>query len=277
MGERHAGQALAFACAGAIVAAHGARAALDVEAQAQALRWASFVPARLWGLIAPDAVAARLAAAPRESVEIAAYWLADGAAPWSAFTYALAHSGWGHALSNALLLTAFGAPLARRLTPARFLGLLGIGAFAGAAAQMSAIEAAFAPLVGASGCVCALIGASARAMTEPGAILGAQGPAGAAMEGLGAALRRPQGMAALAAGLVAIAVTGLGPQEAAAIGWRAHVGGFLAGFAAIGALSSDRKAKHAQTCRGRRTDASSESDCGEAIDGFASRRKGEHQ
>ena len=137
----------AFAAAAALVALHGARAWLDEGAQLALLREAAFVPARLWTSISPEWIGARLAAAPRESAQIAAYWLGDGAAPWSALSYALVHAGWGHALSNALLLALVGAPVARRAGAGRFFGLLALGALAGAAAQPRASAAAFANAV----------------------------------------------------------------------------------------------------------------------------------
>lgn len=241
----------ALVCAFAVLGLHAARAGLDPDMQLETLRLAAFVPARLWTLAAPDWTLGRLAAAPRDAAQIAAFWLGEGAAPWSALSYALVHAGCAHAISNAVLLGVLGAPVAARMSAGRFVALLALGAVAGAAAQMSATDALFAPLVGASACVCAAIGALARLLTAQG---------GEAGVGFVASLRRPQTMAAFAAGLVAIFATALIGDDMAAIGWRAHLGGFLAGFVASGVLAGGRKTQRRQTCRLARTEASFESD-----------------
>lgn len=242
-------------CAALLLALHGGRAALSEPAQLEIVRACAFVPARLLALIAPDWIVGRLAAAPPDAARLAAFWLGDGAAAWSVFTYALIHAGWAHALSNAALLAALGAPAARRLTAGGFAALLGAGAGAGAAAQMLAFDAAFAPLVGASACVCAVFGAAARLWTAPGERFGP--PATEERDRLVAALRRPQARAALAAGVAALLVAGLAGE---ALGWRAHLGGFVAGFVLAPALPGRRKTERAQACRSPRTDASFESD-----------------
>lgn len=242
-------------CAALLLALHAGRAALSDPMQLEIVRAGAFVPARLLALLAPDWVFGRLAAPPPDAARLAAYWLGDGAAPWSLFTYALIHAGWAHALSNAALLAALGGPAARLLSAGGLAALLGAGAVAGAAAQMLAPDAAFAPLVGASACVCAVVGAAARLWTAPGARFGP--PETGERDTLRAALRRPQARAALAAGVAALLFAGLAGE---ALGWRAHLGGFLAGFALAPAVAGRRKAKGAQACRSPRTDASFESD-----------------
>lgn len=228
---------IAAAAGAALTLLHAARTALPDEAQLEWLRAAAFVPARYWELIAPGAVTARLAAAARESAaagQAAAFWLGEGLAPWSVATYAGVHADWTHAISNAALIALCGAPVARRLSAPRFLAFLALSAILGAAAQMSALDAAFAPLVGASACVSALIGALARLWTEPGATAGECGS-------MRAAARRPQSMSALGAGvLVMLAGAALG-DDVAAIGWRAHLAGFLMGFLSIGVMVRRRK------------------------------------
>lgn len=245
---------VATASGGLIVTLHAARLAAPDTLQLEWLRAMAFVPARLWRFVAPDAAAARLAAAARSSPEAgqaAAFWLGEGLAPWSALTYAGVHVDWLHALTNAAMIAAFGAPVARRLSPRGFLGLLALGALCGAAAQASALDAAFAPLVGASACVSALIGALARLWTEPEPVR---------LTPLREAARRPPSLAAFAAGVLAMLGGAALGDEVAAIGWRAHLAGFVCGFVLIGALARRRKADGARSCRSQRTEASLDSD-----------------
>lgn len=223
-------------------ALHGARVALDPETQLRLLQSAAFVPARLWRLVAPEAIAARLGAALREAPQAgqaAAFWLGEGAAPWSVVTYAGLHVGWAHAISNGILIALCGAPVARRLSAPRFVAFVTMGAAMGAAAQMGAFDAAFAPLVGASASVCALIGALARLWTSP------PGLAQSELAPLAVALRRVESWAAFAAGGVAIAASAALGEDLGAIGWRAHLGGFVAGFLTIGAFAGRRKMERA--------------------------------
>lgn len=224
----------------ALLALHAARVALGPAAQLRVLRLAAFVPARAWASVAPEWTAARFEAAARaspEAAQAAAFWFADGAWSASALTYAAVHAHWPHAISNAAMLALIGAPSALRLGAARFIALAIIGAAAGAAAQASAIDAAFAPLVGASACVCAASGALARLWTEPGAPLGRSGAASTRVAPLRQAFRRPRTLGALAAGLAATGLSAFAGDLMEPIGWRAHIGGFLAGFLVVGALA----------------------------------------
>jgi membrane associated rhomboid family serine protease len=223
-----------------ILALHAARVALEPMAQLRVLRLAAFVPARMWASVAPDWTAARFEMAARNSpdaAQAAAFWFADGAWSASVLTYAAVHAHWPHALSNAAMLALIGAPSALRLGAARFIALTMIGAAAGAAAQATAFEAGFAPLVGASACVCAAIGALARLWTEPGAAFGRPGAASARLAPLRGALARPRTLGALAAGLAATGLSAFAGDMMEPIGWRAHIGGFLAGFLTVGALA----------------------------------------
>lgn len=224
----------------ALILAHGARVALDPQTQLLALREAAFVPARLWAAMAPETIAARLGWALRESPEAgraAAFWLGDHVAPWSLITYVGVHLSWAHALSNAGLIALCAAPAARRMTGARFAGFMTTGAVAGAAAQASALDVAFLPLAGASACVCASIGAWARMRSEPG---GATRLSPLAESG-----RRAHGWAAFVAGAAAIAASAALADDPGSIGWRAHLGGYVAGFLCVGAFERRRKTDRA--------------------------------
>lgn len=206
--------------------AHAARARLEPDEQWRRLRDLAFVPSRFWAMVAPQSAERRLEDAARLSPDLAreaSYWLAGGHGPLNLVSYAFAHLDWTHVGVNAGLLALFGPAAARRFSAPGFLALLAFGAAAGALAQSASQASALAPLIGASASVCALFGALARQLAEPG-------------DSLVAAALRPTSAAALAAGVVALVVAGVegGPLSATP----AHLGGFLAGFAAAGPLAA---------------------------------------
>lgn len=123
-------------------------------------------------------------------------------------TYAWLHAGIGHLLGNLGALFWLAPDLAARLGPWRFLALWGAGMLGGAA-LFAALPTSAAPMVGASGALFGLAGAAA----------------------VMAARSWRQGLL-LALGLVAL---NLAAWVAAGghLAWQAHLGGMLAGAAAL--------------------------------------------
>src|SRR5205807_454293 len=84
-----------------------------------------------------------------------------GAMVWTFVTHALIHSDLNHLILNALMLLAFGTPLARRFGALRFLLFLMATATAGVLFHLAAHLHDTSPVIGASG---AISGAMAGAM-----------------------------------------------------------------------------------------------------------------
>lgn len=157
---------------------------------------------------------------------------------WTFFTYALLHGSWMHLGMNVLWLVAFGAPLARRFGPLRFIGFSLVGAAAGAAAHLMLAPQSGAPLVGASAAIAAQMAAAARFQFAPGARLGG----GYAMPDadfrramtIAQMLRNSRVLAFLGIWLVFNLVSGflMAPAgvDASQIAWDAHLGGFVIGL-----------------------------------------------
>jgi membrane associated rhomboid family serine protease len=124
------------------------------------------------------------------------------------FTYAWLHAGIGHLLGNLGALFWLGPDLARRLGPWRLLALWGAGMLGGAA-LFAGLPTTASPMVGASGALFGLAGAAAVV----------------------AARNWRQGLL-LALGLVALNVAAW-VSAGGHLAWQAHVGGMLAGAAAL--------------------------------------------
>ena len=80
------------------------------------------------------------------------------------FSYGLLHGSWTHFILNAVWLLAFGAPVARRLGPRKFVFLFMACTMLAGLGQIYAagLEAYLIPIIGASGGVAGLMGAAAR-------------------------------------------------------------------------------------------------------------------
>ncbi len=91
---------------------------------------------------------------------------------WTPLTYTLLHGGWTHLAVNGLTLAAFGAPVARRFGPLRFLAFYAACGIAGAAAHLLLHPLDFGPVVGASAAISGTMAAVARFAFAPGAPLG---------------------------------------------------------------------------------------------------------
>lgn len=140
------------------------------------------------------------------------------------------HGNWAHALMNAAFILAFGAPIARFFGPKlggavaffTFYLVCGIVAALGFAAVHWGQPAA---IIGASGAASGLMGAAAR-------LIGGHGRVGPlfskAVTSMGLAWLVVNAIMALAPGAL---IPGVGD---AAIGWEAHLAGFVAGVLLIG-------------------------------------------
>nr|WP_272210130.1 rhomboid family intramembrane serine protease [Marinicella sp. W31]MDC2875994.1 rhomboid family intramembrane serine protease [Marinicella sp. W31] len=77
---------------------------------------------------------------------------------WSPLTYSFLHGGWTHIIFNAIWLSIFGAPVAKRIGALRFL-LLWVTSSAASAFFFAATDwGAVSVLIGASGVVSAYMG-----------------------------------------------------------------------------------------------------------------------
>lgn len=80
------------------------------------------------------------------------------------FSHSLLHGGWTHMILNSVWLLAFGAPVAKRLGPRKFIFLFMVCVMAGGLGQIYATsyEGYLIPIIGASGGVAGLMGAASR-------------------------------------------------------------------------------------------------------------------
>jgi len=156
---------------------------------------------------------------------------------WRFFSYGLIHAGWLHLMANSLWMAAFGAPVARRTGPLRFVMLMLVSAAGGALFYLTMHWGAPALLIGASGGVSGLMGASIRLIYADGASLS---------EGLHRDLMkvrpltvpqtfllpRPRAFILIWMGInVLFGMFGVGSGgRMNAIAWEAHMGGFLTGL-----------------------------------------------
>ncbi len=153
------------------------------------------------------------------------------------FTHMFLHAGWLHLLANSLWMAAFGAPVARRTGPLRFVMLMLVSAAGGALLYLALHWGEPALLIGASGGVSGLMGAAIRLIYADGASLS---------EGLHRDLAkvrpltvlqtfllpRPRAFILIWMGInVLFGVFGVGSGgRMNAIAWEAHMGGFLTGL-----------------------------------------------
>lgn len=157
----------------------------------------------------------------------------------SPVTHMLLHADWMHLTLNSAWLLVFGAPVARRMGPARFLALFILSGLAGAAAHTalnwSAVASSgYSLLVGASGAISGLMGAAARFVflsrdmvttTQHRPLLPFGHNQVVTFTVLWTALN-----------FVFALSGGLGLVQDYAISWEAHLGGYFAGLLLIGPL-----------------------------------------
>lgn len=192
-----------------LIAIHAARDfLLDPESDIAILIGYGFVPLRFsLGLLAGDA----------------------GALP-TLVTYGFLHGSWTHVLVNVAWLAAFATPLARRIGAGRMLALLVLATIAGALTHWGVHPRDLAPVIGASAAASGAMAAMCRfGMRVDGRRLG---PVEALVDrriGLFVLIWMVMN---LAFGLLA-GPLGLVPGG---IAWEAHIGGFVAGYLAVGLL-----------------------------------------
>jgi membrane associated rhomboid family serine protease len=102
---------------------------------------------------------------------------------WTPFTYALLHNDLFHLVSNGTVFAAIGNVLARRMSAAKFLVFCAIMAPISALGELAIAAYQSAPVIGASGVICAMMGALARfafpasvALEEEGSVEEAEDP-----------------------------------------------------------------------------------------------------
>jgi membrane associated rhomboid family serine protease len=215
--------------------------ALDPETDIRVILDGAVIPARwseAYGHVSPERIRAALAAAgDRDGLALTPYVLGHGGKPWTGLTYALLHGSWTHVLMNSLWLAAFGAPVARRCGPARFLAILAFTAIGGAVAHALVHPYQTFPMVGASAAVSGMMACAAWFMFAPRVWLREGRPAEVherPRESLAGILRNRRALIFLAVWLAtnylsAILAEPLGVTDAS-IAWEAHVGGFLTGL-----------------------------------------------
>lgn len=163
------------------------------------------------------------------------------------FSHSLLHGSWTHVILNGVWLLAFGAPVAKRLGPRKFMFLFMVCVMVGGFGQIFVADVSgyLIPIIGASGGVAGLMGAASRFAFSDVRWLdpNAQQP-GRRLLRLSEVPRRRPVMLFIAIWLIMNLVFGLlGPYgmadpggAAVNIAWVAHLGGFLAGLLLIGLL-----------------------------------------
>ncbi|QGM99018.1 rhomboid family intramembrane serine protease [Methylocystis parvus] len=206
----------------------------------------AFVPLRLSFALAPQTVLSALADAHALDADAQGQLVAMlNGGRWVYLTplsYAFLHGGWTHLVINSLTLAAFGAPVARRLEPARFLAFFAACAVAGAFAHFAFHPLDAAPVVGASAAISGTMAGIVRFAFTPGARLGENGAVNgrdARTASLSQIGENRQAMLFLIVWFGANFLLGAFPEVSGSsepIAWEAHIGGFLFGLLCFGAF-----------------------------------------
>lgn len=152
---------------------------------------------------------------------------------WTPLTYSFLHANWTHFLVNGLWLLVFGAVVARRLGPVRFLGLCIAGSLGGAAAHYLTNMGSTIPTVGASAVVSACVGASTRFAFQSTMGISELDNHRPRLS-LTQTFTNRQTFAFIGIWFLVNYLSGVGFSELSAdgggIAWEAHIGGFVAGL-----------------------------------------------
>ena len=203
-----------------------------------------FVPARISIALGVAQAALQTAAQKLPQDTLSEVVGAGGGRWWTLLTYAFLHGSWAHVGFNCLWLAAFGAPVARRFGPARFLALLVVAAVIGALVQYAADVASFVPVIGASAGIAGAMGAAVRFVFRPSSDASAMLDRREIEAGFARpALSLPDLVRTKAALFFILVwfgtnlVFGLYPSLSGVsegpIAWQAHIGGFLTGLLAF--------------------------------------------
>lgn len=162
---------------------------------------------------------------------------------WSPITYSFLHGGWEHLVFNAFWLVAFGAPVARRIGPARLAVFWCLAAPASVAMHVAFHWGEEVIVIGASGVVSALMGAAARFVFSPNGGIERQDAHLNARLSIPAALSNRSVLTFAAIWLVTNYVLGSGllggVSATGPVAWEAHMGGFLFGFLLFGLFDAN--------------------------------------
>ncbi|MCI4643734.1 MAG: rhomboid family intramembrane serine protease [Hyphomonadaceae bacterium] len=146
----------------------------------------------------------------------------------SAFGHVFVHGDWMHVLLNTGMLLALGAPVARRHSALKFLGIFFLSALGGAIVFFLMHGPGDPPAIGASGGVCGILGAAFLLMA---------GPRAGWPELMSGTFLRTSAAFLLINMLLAFA----GPSLfGAGIAWEAHIGGYIVGAVMMAALAHTR-------------------------------------
>ncbi len=203
----------------------------------------AFIPLRLSFALAPQTVLDALAAQDADAQMQVVTMLSGGRAVYvTPLSYAFLHGGWTHLVINGLTLAAFGAPVARRLEPLRFLAFFAACAVAGAFAHYAFHPLDAAPVVGASAAISGTMAGIVRFAFTPGARLGENGAIDgreARTASLSQITENRQALIFLLVWFGANFLLGAFPEAAGSsepVAWEAHIGGFLFGLLTFGAF-----------------------------------------
>jgi membrane associated rhomboid family serine protease len=164
-----------------------------------------------------------------------------GADIWTFVTYAMLHGDLSHLFFNSIWLLAFGAPVARRFGPWRFLLFFAAAAVGGAVVHLATHFGEVLPMIGASAAISGAMAAAIRFAFQRGGPLTLWRSDGDGYRVPAAPLRQslsdPRVLAFLLVWFGVNALFGLSPFALPgmehAIAWQAHVGGFAVGLFAF--------------------------------------------
>ena len=163
------------------------------------------------------------------------------------FSHSMLHGGWTHLILNSVWLLAFGAPVARRLGPRKFMFLYMVCVMFGGLGQILITDFSgyLIPIIGASGGVAGLMGAAARFAFSDVRWLdpNAQEPHRRLLRLSEVPRRRPVVIFIAVWLIMNLSFGLLGPYgladpsgSAVNVAWVAHLCGFFAGLLLIGLL-----------------------------------------
>jgi membrane associated rhomboid family serine protease len=158
---------------------------------------------------------------------------------WTPVTYSLMHGSLEHLIFNCLWLTAFGAPVVRRIGLWRYLAFWICSAAAAAFFHAGLNWGQETLLIGASGVVSALMGAACRfAFPKHGGGMRRDSAHFLPRQGIVSALRNRTVLVFTVVWFLGNVLVALGMplvgSDAGAIAWDAHIGGFLFGYLLFG-------------------------------------------